>query len=127
MTRRPWRGAFFNGPLRRRPNDESVAIRAAVAALRHNHPELSAQLAQSSLPRWPKSAALYRTLGMAEYRLEHWQAAQVALRQALSLDNSHALSYFLLGCTLSKLGQDEEAERNFSQARQLDTRYALKP
>jgi tetratricopeptide (TPR) repeat protein len=119
--------SYFQRAIAAAPDDESVAVSAAVAALRHNHPDLAAQLAQSSLPRWPKSAALFRTLGMAEYRLEHWQAAQAALRQALSLDNSHALSYFLLGCTLRKLGQDQEAERNFRQARQLDSRYALKP
>ena len=118
---------YFQRAIAAAPDDENVAVSAAVAALRHNHPELAAQLAQSALPHWPKSAVLYRTLGMAEYRLEHWQAAQAALRQALSLDNSQALSYFLLGCTLSKLGQDQEAERNFSQARQLDTRYVLKP
>ena len=119
--------SYFQRAIAAAPEDESVVVRAAVASLRHDHPELAVELAQSALLRWPKSAALYRTLGMAEYRREHWQAAQAALRQSLSLDNSHALSYFLLGCTLSKLGQNEEAERNFSQARQLDARYAQKP
>jgi tetratricopeptide (TPR) repeat protein len=118
---------YFQRAIATAPDDESVAVSAAVAGLRHDQPEVAAELAQSALSRWPKSAALYRTLGMAEYRREHWQPAQAALRQALSLDNSHALSYFLLGCTLSKLGQDQEAERNFCHARQLDARYALKP
>jgi len=73
-----------------------------------------------------KSAAIYRMLGVAYYRLGDFKSSQVALQQALSLDKSSALSYFLMGCTLAKLGQAEPAEAHFQQAKALDPRYTVR-
>jgi Tfp pilus assembly protein PilF len=71
------------------------------------------------------SAALARTLGTAYYRQGDYPAAQSALEQALSLDNSSGLAYLLMGCTLEKLGQTEAAGANFEQARRLDPRLRM--
>ena len=131
-VKRPWlptahgRPQLFQRAIAAAPDDESVVVNAAVASLRHDQSELAVS--------WHNR---HFRAGRNRRRLSHaghggippraLATAQAALRHSLSLDNSHALSYFLLGCTLSKLGQNEEADRNFNQARQLDSRYALKP
>jgi uncharacterized protein HemY len=63
---------------------------------------------------------------MAAYRMRRYSEAEAALRQSLSLDNSQALSYFLLGSALEHLGQPEAGGRYRSEAARLDSRYALR-
>lgn len=106
------------------PHDPQISISAAVCALRYNHTELAVRILTTGVKRFPRSAAMYRTLGTAYYRRKEYAEAQTALQQAASLDNSCALSYFLLGCTLTKLGQSDAAETQFRLAQALDPRYA---
>lgn len=106
-------------------NRQKVLISAATSALRRNQPELAIELLTPEGKPIAHSAAVYRILGTARYRQGDYQGAQVALRQALSLDKSSALAYFLMGCTLVKLGQAESAESHFRQASALDARYTI--
>jgi tetratricopeptide (TPR) repeat protein len=108
------------------PNDPQIPIAAAMAALRHDRPDLAVELLGSAQPRFAGSAQLHRILGVAYYRLGDYHSSQVALRQALSLDKSSALSYFLMGCTLSKLGQLELAEAHLRQAQTINPRYTAR-
>lgn len=105
--------------------NSQVVLSAAVAALQANRPEMAIALIMPALDQTPPSAALYRALGTAHYRRGDYSASQTALQQALSLDNSSALSYFLMGCTLSKLGQTAAAEEHFRQAQKRDPRFSL--
>ncbi len=107
-----------------KPEDPQVPISAAVLVLQHNRPELAVELIEPAVKRFPDSAALQRVLGTAYYRRGDYPSSQVALQQALSLDKTSALSYFLMGCTLAKLGQADAAEIHFQQAQRLDSRYA---
>jgi tetratricopeptide (TPR) repeat protein len=107
------------------PETPRVPIRAAIAALRRGHPELAVFVLQPVADRFKDSAALLRTLGTAYYRQGDYAAAQRALEQALSLDNSNALAYVLMGCTLEKLGHAEAAQTHLEQARRLDPRLRL--
>ncbi|MGD0653982.1 MAG: tetratricopeptide repeat protein [Thermoguttaceae bacterium] len=107
-------------------NNPQIPVVLAGAALRTNHPELAVELLVPAARHFSKSAAIYRMLGVAYYRLGDFQSSQVALQQALSLDKSSALSYFLMGCTLAKLGQAEPAEAHFQQAKALDPRYTVR-
>lgn len=109
-----------------RSNADSPQIRlkAAVIALRHERPELAAEIAAAAAARFPKSAEAHRIVGTAEYRRGRYASAQTALAAALSLDKSAALSYFLMGCTLNKLGQAQAAAINFARAGELDPRFA---
>ncbi len=91
------------------PNNPQNRLKAAVIALRHEKAELAAEIATAATVRFPKSAEAFRILGTAKYRLRSYPAAQSALGTALSLDNSSGLSYFLMGCTLNKLGKPETA------------------
>lgn len=106
-----------------KPDNPQIPISAAAIALRANRPELAVELLTAAARRFPNSAAVHRMLGASQYRTGDYASSQVALQQALSLDKSSALSYLLLGCTLSKLGQNQAAEANFRQARMLDPKY----
>lgn len=107
-------------------DDEPTAVSIAVLPLRHAQPELSAKLAEQALRNHPRAAALYRTLGLARYRTGDYEAAQVALRQSVALDEAQPLAYFLMGCCLRKQGRDEAARRWFDDAARLDPRFDAK-
>ncbi len=79
---------------------------------------------QSAIRRFPEQASLYRLLGAVEASENDYESSQVALQQALSLDKSNALAYFLMGRTLSELGREDEAKQHFAVATQLDPRFA---
>jgi Tfp pilus assembly protein PilF len=95
-------------------------------SLRHNQPELAIRILEEAKSRFPQNAAIPRSLGAAYYRSGDFKAAQTVLNQAIALDKSCALSYLLMGCTLSKLGQSAAAEEHFRQAQLLDPRYTVR-
>jgi tetratricopeptide (TPR) repeat protein len=107
------------------PDNPQIPLSAAVDCLRANQPRLAIELLVPAAGRFPRSAAIHRALGAAYYRSGDYQSSQVALRQSLSLDNSSALSYLLMGYTLAKLGQSEAADSHIRQARRLDARYRV--
>ena len=106
------------------PDSAEFAVAQAIQALRSNQPELAIRIVKGAINRYGDNAGLYRTLGTAHYRQGDYGAAQVALRQAVSLDKSHPLSYFLLSATLKKLGEEDEARRCLAQAELLDPALA---
>ena len=106
------------------PDDPQIAISATVAALEANQPETAASIARLGIAFHPSCAGLHRTLGAALYRTGKYASSQVALQQALSLDNSSALSYFLMGCVSEKLGDAEAAQSHFARAAELDPSLA---
>ncbi len=105
------------------PDNPQIPVHAAVLALEHNHPQLAVDVLKPATTQFPEAAAVRRTLGAAYYRLGDYSSAQVALRQALSLDNSDGLSYLLMGCTLEKLGQPRAAHLQFERAAASSLRY----
>jgi predicted Zn-dependent protease len=107
-------------------DDPQPALTASIAALKLEQSALSYELASHAVRRFPTSAALHRVRGLAAYRMRRYSDAEAALRQSLSLDNSQALSYFLLGSALEHLGKTEEGARYRSEAARLDSRYALR-
>ncbi len=111
--------AEFEAAVAADPQNRHIPVHAAVAALEQNHPQLAVALLRPATERFPEAAAVHRTLGTAYYRLGDYASAQVAVRQALSLDNSNALSYLLMGCTLEKLGQPSAAVIHFERAAAL--------
>ena len=115
---------FFRQARQVARQEPRVAISAAVLAIRHDELELAEEVAGDGLKAFPRSAGLYRVLGTVRYRLGDYPAARQSLEEAIALDKTQALSYFLMGSTLLKLGQPEAAERHFQQARRLDPRYA---
>jgi tetratricopeptide (TPR) repeat protein len=117
--------AYFRQAIAASPENPNVPIAAATAALRRNQPQVAIEVLTPATKRFPRSAAIQRTLGITYYRLGDYKSSQHALQQALSLDKSNALAYFLMGCTLAKLGQFEAADAHWRQAQSLDPRYAV--
>lgn len=107
----------------RASDDAQLCLQAVAQLLQHNQADLAAQVAAVGAKAFPDVAAVHRAKGASHYRLGQWREAQVALEQALSLDKSDALAYFLLGSTLGKLGQHDDARRHLRQAQRLDQRY----
>jgi predicted Zn-dependent protease len=100
-------------------------LQRAVAALAKGDTEAAIEAATRGLARTPDQAApLYRVLGAAHYRRGEYQVAQTALAQALSLDKSDALAYFLMGSTLAKQNEHEAAAKYLAEAARLDVRFA---
>jgi tetratricopeptide (TPR) repeat protein len=120
--------AYFREAMALKPDDPHIPVSSAISALRQNEPDVAVALLEPLLqaPGYSDSAAIRRILGAAYYRLGDYDSSQVVLQQALSLDKSSALSYFLMGCTLAKLGQLSAAETHFRQAQRLDPRYAVR-
>jgi len=114
---------YYREAIAHKPRDSQVVVAAAVNLLRRNQPEPAIKLLTPAATVLSDCAAVHRTLGAAYYRQGNYRAAQLSLQQALSLDKSSPLSYFLMGCTLAKLGQAEAAGTHFRQARMLDPRY----
>jgi Flp pilus assembly protein TadD len=108
------------------PHDAQIVIRAAVLSLRSNQAKLAVRILSDGARQFPADATILRNLGVAHFRLGDYHASQVALQQAIALDKSSALSYFLLGCTLAKLGQEQAADAEFRQAELLDPKYTVR-
>jgi len=117
---------FFQEATALRPDNPQIPIFAAAASVRHHQPNLAIALLEPLRQRIPPSPKVLRILGAAYLRLGDHRSSQVALQQALSLDKSSALTYFLMGCTLAKLGQIESAQAHWRQAETMDSRYAVR-
>lgn len=106
--------------------DVKTASAAALAPLKYEQSEQALSLAREGLKKYPDSAGLHRIEGTAALRLGRHLEAEAALRQSLNLDNSQALTYFLLGSVYDRLGNKEAATRHLGQASRLDRRYAAR-
>jgi Flp pilus assembly protein TadD len=107
--------------------DEARLISLAVTALRHDQSAWAIQVLRTFQSPETASAAYRRALATAYYHAGEYAAAETQLRQALLLDKRSALSYFLLGCTLSRQQRQSEAETHLRQAALLDPRYDRAP
>ncbi|HBO43115.1 MAG TPA: hypothetical protein DD670_04110 [Planctomycetaceae bacterium] len=118
--------ALFQRAAATEPNNPQIPNFAAVAALRHGYPGLTVVLAEESRGRFPRDTSLLRALGVAYYRQGDLESSQLVLRQALSLDKSDALAYFLLGCTHVRQEQFEAARECFAEAQRIDPRLTVR-
>jgi Tfp pilus assembly protein PilF len=105
------------------PHNRQLPLAYSVHALRSGHPSAAVTALEAAARRFPAAPEILRALAAAHLDGGNPQAAQVVLRQALSLDNADPLSYFLLGQVLRQQGQPREAEQAFAQAHRLDPRY----
>jgi tetratricopeptide (TPR) repeat protein len=111
--------------VRTASDNPQIPISAAVIALQHAQPQLAIELLQEGQRAFPRCAGIHQSLALAFYRIGNYEASQVAARQALSLDNTSPLTYFLLGSTAARLGSTDEAQRYLEQACRMDPRYGV--
>jgi tetratricopeptide (TPR) repeat protein len=105
-------------------NSAASGVVSALAALEAGQTDHALQSLQNAATRFPRDAATVRTLGFAYYRTGDYLNAHQSLRLAIDLDKSNALSYFLLGATLRKLGRTAEADAAMAEACARDSKYA---
>lgn len=108
------------------PHDPQLLIAAATLALRHGQPGIASSLLEEASPSFSHHARVQLTRGLALYRRGDYQGARQVLERAVSLDNTNALSYFLLGSSLAKLGQEDAAEWHYQRAQELDPQYTTR-
>jgi tetratricopeptide (TPR) repeat protein len=108
------------------PQNPQIPTAAAVAALRQSCPEVAVTVAKDGVNRFPQWTPLLRTLGAAHYRVGDYHSSQLVLQQALSLDKSDSLAYFLQGCTCLKLRQIEAARACFAEAERINPSLATR-
>ncbi len=118
--------AYFRKAADYDPHNPQYRIEIATQLLKQNQPEAAIEVLAPAARQFPQSAATFCTLGLAYYKTGDYRNAQKSLQQSLSLDNTNALAYFLMGCTATKLGQFEEADAQLRKAQALDPRYAVR-
>lgn len=112
--------------LRDVPDQATVATAAGAWALKQERPDWALAWLEPRRKQFYRSAGVQRVLGLAYLRSDRAAEAETCLRRALRLDTSSALTYFLLGSCLERLGRTEAAERHFHQAARLDPRYSVR-
>jgi Flp pilus assembly protein TadD len=101
------------------PDNPNIPLEAALQLIQHNQAGAAVSLLNDACRTFPQSVPLLRTLATAQYRQGDYEFSQVALQQALSLDNRDALSYFLMGAVREKLGDHKGAELSKAKAQEL--------
>lgn len=94
--------------------------------LKRNEFEKAFQLAAEAAGRNPRSARNFFLTGKALAKLERNENSVRWLRRAVELDASYADAHYLLGQTLRKLGQAEEARVHLEAFRKLKAPEASK-
>jgi len=87
--------------------------------LKRNEFEKAFQLAAEAASRNPQSARNFFLTGKALTKLERNETSLRWLRRAVELDAGYADAHYLLGRTLRKLGQEEEARAHLETFRKL--------
>jgi hypothetical protein len=117
--------ACFHEAIAREEENWRIPLQVAVYALKFNKPQMAIEILVPARKKFPDSAAISRCLGAAHLQNGDYQASRICLEQAIAADKSDALSRFLMGCTLKRLGEFPAAQANFRQAAVLDPRYAV--
>lgn len=105
------------------PLNSAIPLAASVHLLRMEQSDAAIVLLEAAAERLPRTAAILRGLGAAYLQAGDLPAAQVVLQQALSLDSTDALSYFLTGQVLHLQGRVAEARQALRAAAELDSRF----
>jgi Tfp pilus assembly protein PilF len=116
----------FRRAIECNPQNPQIPLSAAAFALKHREAKMAVEILAPAAKAFPDSAPVFRCLGLAHLRNGDLAAAQKDLEKSLLLDKSCALSYFLMACTLTKLGHLEAADANFRQAEAIDPRYVVR-
>jgi len=103
---------------------DQLAYDDAIAALKEGHAE-SAQILLARLARdGAEKPRLFTNLGLARFRLQEYELAERAFRQALARDPDDAVAHNHLGILERRKGRFEEALKSYQRAIEIDAKYA---
>ena len=99
------------------PNDANAHVTLANALTLAGKPQVGLEEVQRALSLNPVSPSSYfYSLGLAQFGLEHFEAAAIALERAVALNAQDTLSYRILLAAYGQLNQTANAERIYPAA-----------
>jgi tetratricopeptide (TPR) repeat protein len=103
---------------------DQLAYDDAIAALKEGHAE-SAEILLARLARdGAEKPRLFTNLGLARFRLQQYELAERAFRQALARDADDAVAHNHIGILERRKGQFENALKSYQRAIEIDAKYA---
>jgi len=100
----------------------------AAADPSRRRPAEALPLARHAVQVAPDDAEIYNTLGLAEYRNDHWDEAVSALNRAIELDKgAQPLDFFFLAMAHWRRGDKSEAELFFQRGVEVASKSAINP
>jgi len=105
---------FYRRALETNPNQPQVEVSLGMTLLQAGSPNEAADTFRKVLSRFPKDAGAQTGLGMALVQLNQPAAALEPLRRGLQI-NPDARGYRALGVAENLLGQNPEAEADYSR------------
>jgi Flp pilus assembly protein TadD len=105
---------FYRRALQTNPNQPKVEVSLGMALLQTGSPNDAADTFRRVLSRFPKDAGALTGLGMALVQLNQPTAALEPLRQGLAI-NPDARGYRVLGVAENLLGQNQQAEADYTR------------
>ena len=101
-----------------------LAYQAAVEALRNGDAEAALSELQRLSETVPTMPRLYTNLGLAHFRLEQFDAAELAFREAVLRDDDDAVAHNHIGILERRKGQFQQALQAYQRAIEIDVKYA---
>jgi len=103
---------------------DQLAYDDAISALKQGHAE-SAQILLTRLARdGSEKPRLFTNLGLARFRLQQYELAERAFRQALARDSDDAVAHNHIGIIERRKGNFDNALKAYQRAIEIDAKYA---
>lgn len=96
----------------------------AIAALKSGKPEDAIELLTRLSVDAPELEFLFTNLGLAYFRLEQYEPAELAFERAIANDDRDAVAFNHLGIIQRQKGQFEVAREHYQKAIEIDKNYA---
>ncbi len=97
----------------------------AVVALKQGDTEQAIDLLQTVSRDAPDKPFVFTNLGLAQFRLQHYDLALNAFQQAVERDPRDAVAWNHLGILQRRQGQFDAARESYQRALKIDSNYAL--
>lgn len=106
--------------LRRHPDNVSTMLNLADALANNGHSEQAMVFCRGAISLDPENATAHRYLAMLLLEKHENQQAVAEAAEAVRIEPSVAINHLVYGKTLSVIGRQSEADRQFSEAHALD-------
>jgi len=103
---------------------DQIAYQQAIEALQSGETEAALILLTQLSEDAPGKPRLFTNLGLAQFRLQRFELAEDAFRQAIKRDADDAIAHNHLGILERRKGQFENALREYQRAIEIDPNYA---
>ena len=103
---------------------DQLAYEAAIETLKNGSTEAALDELQRLSGIVPDKPRIFTNLGLAQFRLEQFEAAEQTFREAVLRDADDAVAHNHLGILQRRKGQFQEALQAYQRAINIDVKYA---